>query len=65
MTVFAQSEMVLVPIWAFIVLAERPSASTLVGGTIIMSAVLGKAWLDYRFESRVGASPPDKLAVVS
>jgi drug/metabolite transporter (DMT)-like permease len=65
MTVFAQSEMVLVPIWAFIVLAERPSAPTLIGGSIIMAAVLGKAWLDYRFESRAASAPPDRLAVAS
>lgn len=48
MTVFAQTEMVLVPIWAFIVLAERPANSTLIGGTVIMIAVVGKALLDAR-----------------
>lgn len=46
MTVFAQSEMVLVPIWAFVVLAERPSMSTMIGGGIIAAAVLGKAFVD-------------------
>lgn len=46
MTVFAQSEMVLIPVWAFLVLAERPSASTLVGGVIIGTAVIGKALVD-------------------
>jgi drug/metabolite transporter (DMT)-like permease len=51
MTVFAQSEMVLVPIWAFIVLAERPSNPTILGGAIILVAVVGKAWLDHRFET--------------
>jgi drug/metabolite transporter, DME family len=50
MTVFAQSEMVLVPVWAFLVLAERPSNPTIVGGTIIFVAVIGKAWLDHRYE---------------
>lgn len=48
MTVFAQTEMVLVPVWAFIVLAERPETQTLVGGAIILTAVVGKAWLDAR-----------------
>lgn len=48
MTVFAQTEMVLVPIWAFIVLAERPATPTLIGGSIIMVAVVGKALLDAR-----------------
>jgi len=51
MTVFAQSEMVLVPIWAFLVLAERPSTPTMIGGTIILAAVVGKAVLDARYES--------------
>lgn len=46
MTVFAQSEMVLVPVWAFLVLAERPSTSTMIGGAIIAAAVLGKAVVD-------------------
>lgn len=55
MTVFAQTEMVLVPIWAFIVLAERPAASTLLGGFIILCAVVGKAALDARLESRPSA----------
>ncbi|MEO6653715.1 MAG: DMT family transporter [Ilumatobacteraceae bacterium] len=50
MTVFVQSEMVLVPVWAFLVLAERPAPTTLVGGALILVAVVGKAWLDHRFE---------------
>ena len=48
MTVFAQSEMVLVPLWAFLVLAEQPSTQTLIGGAIIVAAVIGKATLDGR-----------------
>jgi drug/metabolite transporter (DMT)-like permease len=48
MTVFAQTEMVLVPLWAFLVLSERPETPTLIGGTIIMLAVVGKAVLDAR-----------------
>lgn len=55
MTVFAQSEMVLVPVWAFLVLAERPSGPTMIGGSIILLAVVGKAWLDHRYESRSSA----------
>ena len=31
MTVFAQTEMVLVPVWGFLVLAERPAPGTLLG----------------------------------
>lgn len=48
MTVFAQSEMVLVPIWAYLVLSETSSRSTVTGGSIIFGAVLGKALLDAR-----------------
>ena len=48
MTVFAQTEMVLVPVWAFLVLAELPETASLIGGTIIMVAVVGKAVLDAR-----------------
>lgn len=61
MTVFAQTEMVLVPIWAFVVLAERPSLPTLIGGAIILIAVVGKAWLDARTVGRraAGRDPDD------
>ena len=55
MTVFAQTEMVLVPVWAFLLLSERPTASTLVGGTIIVIAVVGMAVLDAR------QSPPSEV----
>ena len=48
MAVFAQTEMLFVPVWAFLVLSERPAAATLVGGAIIFSAVIGKALLDAR-----------------
>jgi len=55
MTVFAQTEMVLVPVWAFLILSERPSASTLAGGTLIVVAVVGMALLDARQQ------PPSEL----
>ena len=48
MSVFAQTEMLFVPIWALIVLSERPRPSSLIGGTIIFVAVIGKAVLDAR-----------------
>jgi drug/metabolite transporter (DMT)-like permease len=57
MTVFAQTEMVLVPLWSFVVLSERPKGTTLVGGCIILLAVLGKAVLDARAPA-VRALPP-------
>jgi len=43
MTVFAQAEMVFVPVWAFLVLGSRPTALTVLGGVIIFAAVIGKA----------------------
>ncbi len=46
MTIFAQTEMVFVPLWAFLVLSEAPKAATVVGGAIIFAAVVGKALLD-------------------
>ncbi|HEY5662616.1 MAG TPA: DMT family transporter [Ilumatobacter sp.] len=59
MTVFAQTEMVLVPVWGFVLLAERPEPSTVLGGTIILVAVLAKAVLDARHEMRLQhAAPP-------
>lgn len=63
MTVFAQSEMVLVPVWAFLVLAERPSNSTIAGGAIILAAVLGKAFLDHRFEQMVPSTATEAVRV--
>ena len=46
MTVFAQTEMVFVPLWVFLVLGDAPKAATVVGGAIIFAAVVGKAVLD-------------------
>lgn len=46
MTVFAQTEMVFVPIWGYLVLDLKPKPLTLLGGAIIFSAVVGKAWYD-------------------
>jgi drug/metabolite transporter (DMT)-like permease len=48
MTLFAQTEMVLVPVWAFLLLSERPSTNTLIGGSLIVIAVVGMAVLDAR-----------------
>ncbi len=46
MTVFAQTEMVFVPIWSWLVLDLVPKPLTMLGGAIIFSAVVGKAWYD-------------------
>jgi drug/metabolite transporter, DME family len=51
MTVFAQSEMVLVPLWSFLVLSETPKGTTLLGGSIILVAIMGKAIIDARAPS--------------
>lgn len=48
MTVFAQSEMVLVPVWGIAFLGERPRATTVVGGVIVLVAIVGRALLDTR-----------------
>ena len=46
MTVFAQTEMVFVPIWGFVMLGLTPAPLTLLGGAIIFGAVVGKAVYD-------------------
>lgn len=48
MTVFAQTEMVLVPLWSVTFLDDRPPVTTWFGGTIIFVAIMGKAILDAR-----------------
>jgi drug/metabolite transporter, DME family len=48
MTVFAQTETVFAPLWVFLKFSERPKAQTLVGGAIILVAVLGQAVLNGR-----------------
>ncbi len=54
MTVFAQAEMVFVPIWGVVILDERPAALAILGGAIIFVAVIGKAVYDTR-----GGKPPE------
>lgn len=46
MVVFAQTEMIFVPIWAFLFVSETPKGTSLIGGAIIFFAVIGKAILD-------------------
>jgi DME family drug/metabolite transporter len=46
MVVFAQTEMIFVPVWAFAFLSESPKATSLIGGAIIFAAVIGKAVID-------------------
>lgn len=60
MTVFAQAEAVFVPVWAFLILGDRPPALTLLGGAIIFTSVVGKAVYDASAGLRVSAvNAPD------
>lgn len=52
MAVFAQTEMLFVPIWGLLILGERPSTSSVIGGLIILTAVFGKALIDARSARR-------------
>jgi drug/metabolite transporter (DMT)-like permease len=52
MTIFAQSETVFVPVWILLWFGERPAPAALLGGAIILAAVIGKAVLDARPEDR-------------
>ena len=54
MTIFAQSEMVFVPVWVFLKFGEQPKATTILGGVIVLAAVVGKAVL----ENRLGVPEP-------
>jgi drug/metabolite transporter, DME family len=56
MTVFAQTETVFAPLWVFLKFAERPKGQTLVGGAIILIAVLGQALLNGRNAPRTDAA---------
>jgi drug/metabolite transporter (DMT)-like permease len=59
MAVFSQTEMLFVPVWAYLVLSERPTVPTMIGGAIIFSAVLGKALLDARAPAVQIAQPAE------
>ena len=51
MMILAQSEMAFAPFWIFLFLGESPSGWSLLGGAIILTAVIGKAVLDSRPQS--------------
>jgi drug/metabolite transporter (DMT)-like permease len=46
MVVFAQTETIFVPVWTYVFLAETPSGTSMLGGAIILAAVIGKAVYD-------------------
>ena len=58
MTLFAQTEMVLVPVWSITLLGERPKTMVLVGGCIIFVAILGKAIYDARTANQAPVTAP-------
>ncbi len=58
MTLFAQTEMVLVPIWSITLLGERPKTTVLIGGCIIFAAILGKAIYDARSANQAPVTAP-------
>ncbi|MCU1399715.1 MAG: EamA-like transporter family protein [Acidimicrobiales bacterium] len=53
MTILAQSEMAFVPFWIYLWFGEAPQLWALVGGLIILTAVIGKAVLDARAPAAV------------
>ncbi len=54
-------EPVLNPVWVFLVLSEKPSGWAMLGGTIIVVAVIGHMLLDAR-SKRKPAEPPLEIA---
>ena len=56
MTVFAQTEMLFVAVWAVLLLDDSPTVSATIGGLVIAAAVVGKALVDARRRA-VGAPP--------
>jgi drug/metabolite transporter (DMT)-like permease len=57
-TLFTLLETVLAPVWVWLVIDERPTGLTLIGGTIILIAILGHAYSATRRPSRTVRSGP-------
>ena len=57
LTLFTLLETVLSPLWVWLIIAETPSAVTLLGGTVILCAVLGHALTSTRRLPRRAALP--------
>jgi len=51
-TLLSQTEVVLGPVWVFLVYAEAPSMLTLAGGALVLAAVVGQALLGGRAQAR-------------
>ncbi len=48
LTIFALSEYIFAPLWGFLVADETPKQLTLIGGLLVLAAVVGKAIADSR-----------------
>ena len=48
LTLLAQTETVLGPVWVFLIFAERPRLATILGGAVIMAGVVLAAWGESR-----------------
>ena len=51
------AEPLLNPVWVFLILGERPSSWAILGGTIIVAAVIGHMILDARGKRRINNPP--------
>ncbi len=58
MTVFAQTETVFVPFWIFLAFDETPKVATLIGGAMILAAVIGKAFVEARLAEPIPFPSP-------
>ena len=65
MTVFAQTETVMVPVLAFVLLGLAPKPLTIVGGGIIFAAVVGKALWDTTVGTVRADEPVDRRGILS
>jgi drug/metabolite transporter (DMT)-like permease len=48
LAVLAQTESVFGPLWAFLFLSETPATSTIIGGSVVLAAVIGQALVGAR-----------------
>lgn len=51
----------LAPLWVWLVFAESPAQATLIGGGIVLAAVLGHIWHDMRRNGADGLSPDAEM----
>ena len=57
LTLLAQTETVLGPVWVFLIFAETPRLATMVGGAVILAGVLLSAWGETRRLPLAGSAP--------